>query len=117
MCVSVIWYWGGGGFDGAGAEGVGMEGEAMEGEGIMDALSALLAARRDRTDTVDGSAAAGDASSDGEDEAATGALSLAIELGHRQVPCLLVERNHRVGHAPRAKTTCVMLSSRKTTCW
>ena len=32
-------------------------------------------------------------------------LALAIELGHRGVPCLLIERNPRVGHAPRAKTT------------
>lgn len=32
-------------------------------------------------------------------------LAMAIELGHRQVPCLLVERNDRVGYAPRAKTT------------
>ena len=32
-------------------------------------------------------------------------LALAIELGHRGVPCLLVERNARVGYAPRAKTT------------
>ena len=32
-------------------------------------------------------------------------LALAIELGHRGVPCLLVERNPRVGYAPRAKTT------------
>jgi 2-polyprenyl-6-methoxyphenol hydroxylase-like FAD-dependent oxidoreductase len=32
-------------------------------------------------------------------------LALAIELGHRGVPCLLVERNARVGFAPRAKTT------------
>ena len=32
-------------------------------------------------------------------------LALAIELGHRRVPCLLVERNDRVGHAARAKTT------------
>ena len=32
-------------------------------------------------------------------------LALAIELGHRGVPCLLVERNDRVGYAPRAKTT------------
>ncbi|MDH5339286.1 MAG: FAD-dependent monooxygenase, partial [Rubrivivax sp.] len=32
-------------------------------------------------------------------------LALAIELGHRRVPCLLVERNDRVGYAPRAKTT------------
>ena len=32
-------------------------------------------------------------------------LALAIELGHRGVSCLLVERNDRVGYAPRAKTT------------
>lgn len=32
-------------------------------------------------------------------------LALAIELGHRGIPCLVVERNSRVGHAPRAKTT------------
>lgn len=32
-------------------------------------------------------------------------LALAIELGHRNIPCLLVERNDRVGYAPRAKTT------------
>ncbi|WP_236589788.1 FAD-dependent monooxygenase [Ramlibacter aurantiacus] len=32
-------------------------------------------------------------------------LALAIELGHRGVPCLVVERNDRVGYAPRAKTT------------
>jgi 2-polyprenyl-6-methoxyphenol hydroxylase-like FAD-dependent oxidoreductase len=32
-------------------------------------------------------------------------LALAIELGQRGVPCLLVERNSRVGFAPRAKTT------------
>jgi 2-polyprenyl-6-methoxyphenol hydroxylase-like FAD-dependent oxidoreductase len=32
-------------------------------------------------------------------------LALAIELGHRSIPCLLIERNDRVGHAPRAKTT------------
>lgn len=32
-------------------------------------------------------------------------LALAIELGRRRVPCLLVERNERVGVAPRAKTT------------
>ncbi len=32
-------------------------------------------------------------------------LALAIELGHRQIPCLLIERNERVGYAPRAKTT------------
>ena len=32
-------------------------------------------------------------------------LSLAIELGQRGVPCLVVERNARVGFAARAKTT------------
>lgn len=32
-------------------------------------------------------------------------LALAIELGHRKIPCTVVERNPRVGHAPRAKTT------------
>lgn len=32
-------------------------------------------------------------------------LALAIELGQRQIPCLVVERNARVGYAPRAKTT------------
>lgn len=32
-------------------------------------------------------------------------LALAIELGHRGVPCFLVERSARAGHAPRAKTT------------
>ena len=32
-------------------------------------------------------------------------LSLAIELGSRGISCLVVERNDRVGHAPRAKTT------------
>ncbi|HEX2544136.1 MAG TPA: FAD-dependent monooxygenase [Ramlibacter sp.] len=32
-------------------------------------------------------------------------LALAIELGHRGVRCLVVERNDRVGYAPRAKTT------------
>ena len=32
-------------------------------------------------------------------------LALAIELGSRGVRCLLVERNDRVGYAPRAKTT------------
>ncbi len=32
-------------------------------------------------------------------------LALAIELGSRSIPCLVVERNARVGHAPRAKTT------------
>lgn len=32
-------------------------------------------------------------------------LATAIELGSRGIPCLLIERNDRVGHAPRAKTT------------
>lgn len=32
-------------------------------------------------------------------------LALAIELGSRGVACLVVERNDRVGYAPRAKTT------------
>ncbi|WP_349291656.1 FAD-dependent monooxygenase [Achromobacter sp. Marseille-Q0513] len=32
-------------------------------------------------------------------------LSLAIELGQRGIACLVVERNDRVGYAPRAKTT------------
>ena len=32
-------------------------------------------------------------------------LAAAIELGHRSIPCLVVERNDRVGYAPRAKTT------------
>jgi 2-polyprenyl-6-methoxyphenol hydroxylase-like FAD-dependent oxidoreductase len=32
-------------------------------------------------------------------------LALAIELGHRGIPCVLIERNDRVGYAPRAKTT------------
>ncbi len=32
-------------------------------------------------------------------------LALAIELGHRSIPCLLIERNDRVGYAPRAKST------------
>ncbi|CAN5676472.1 FAD-dependent oxidoreductase [soil metagenome] len=32
-------------------------------------------------------------------------LAAAIELGQRGVPCLLFERNARVGYAPRAKTT------------
>lgn len=32
-------------------------------------------------------------------------LALAIELGHRGVRCLVVERNDRAGYAPRAKTT------------
>ena len=32
-------------------------------------------------------------------------LSLAVELGQRGIRCLAVERNDRVGHSPRAKTT------------
>ena len=32
-------------------------------------------------------------------------LALAIELGTRSVHCIVVERNERVGYAPRAKTT------------
>ena len=32
-------------------------------------------------------------------------LSLAIEMGHRGITCLVVERNDRVGYSPRAKTT------------
>ena len=32
-------------------------------------------------------------------------LALAIELGQRSVPCVVIERNDRVGYAPRAKTT------------
>lgn len=32
-------------------------------------------------------------------------LALAIELGSRRIPCVVVERNDRVGYAPRAKTT------------
>lgn len=32
-------------------------------------------------------------------------LALAIELGHRNIECLLIEKNDRVGYAPRAKTT------------
>ncbi len=32
-------------------------------------------------------------------------LALAIELGSRGIDCLLIERNDRVGYAPRAKTT------------
>ncbi len=32
-------------------------------------------------------------------------LALAIELGYRSIPCVLLERNPRVGFAPRAKTT------------
>lgn len=32
-------------------------------------------------------------------------LALAIELGSRGIRCLVVERNDRVGYAPRAKTT------------
>jgi 2-polyprenyl-6-methoxyphenol hydroxylase-like FAD-dependent oxidoreductase len=32
-------------------------------------------------------------------------LSAAIELGHRGIACRVIERNDRVGYAPRAKTT------------
>jgi len=32
-------------------------------------------------------------------------LALAIELGTRAISCLLIERNERAGHSPRAKTT------------
>lgn len=32
-------------------------------------------------------------------------LALAIELGMRSIRCLLIEKNERVGYAPRAKTT------------
>ncbi len=32
-------------------------------------------------------------------------LALAIELGSRSINCIVVERNERVGYAPRAKTT------------
>ena len=32
-------------------------------------------------------------------------LALAIELGSRAIPCIVIERNPRVGYAPRAKTT------------
>ncbi|MES2538635.1 MAG: FAD-dependent monooxygenase [Pseudomonadota bacterium] len=32
-------------------------------------------------------------------------LALAIELGHRSIPCIVIEKNARVGYAPRAKTT------------
>ena len=32
-------------------------------------------------------------------------LALAIELGHNGRRCVVVERNDRVGYAPRAKTT------------
>jgi 2-polyprenyl-6-methoxyphenol hydroxylase-like FAD-dependent oxidoreductase len=32
-------------------------------------------------------------------------LALAIELGTRSIPCLIIERNERAGYAPRAKTT------------
>ncbi len=32
-------------------------------------------------------------------------LAAAIELGSRGIPCLLIERQDRVGYAPRAKTT------------
>ena len=32
-------------------------------------------------------------------------LALAIELGRREIPCVVLERNARGGYAPRAKTT------------
>lgn len=32
-------------------------------------------------------------------------LAAAIELGQRSIPCLVIERQDRVGYAPRAKTT------------
>jgi cation diffusion facilitator CzcD-associated flavoprotein CzcO len=32
-------------------------------------------------------------------------LALAIELGSRAISCVVIERNARVGVAPRAKTT------------
>jgi 2-polyprenyl-6-methoxyphenol hydroxylase-like FAD-dependent oxidoreductase len=32
-------------------------------------------------------------------------LAAAIELGRRNVPCTVIERNDRVGYSPRAKTT------------
>ena len=32
-------------------------------------------------------------------------LALAIELGHQGIACTIVERNDRVGYAPRAKST------------
>ncbi len=32
-------------------------------------------------------------------------LALAIELGGRSIPCVVIERNDRAGYAPRAKTT------------
>ncbi|MDB5579224.1 MAG: hypothetical protein JWR80_4400 [Bradyrhizobium sp.] len=32
-------------------------------------------------------------------------LALAIELGMRSIPCVVIEQNERVGYAPRAKTT------------
>ena len=32
-------------------------------------------------------------------------LALAIELGSRSIACTVIERNERVGYAPRAKTT------------
>jgi 2-polyprenyl-6-methoxyphenol hydroxylase-like FAD-dependent oxidoreductase len=32
-------------------------------------------------------------------------LAAAIELGRRNIRCLLIERNARVGYAPRVKTT------------
>jgi 2-polyprenyl-6-methoxyphenol hydroxylase-like FAD-dependent oxidoreductase len=47
--------------------------------------------------------------SDGPRVAIVGAgpagLALAIELGSRSIPCIVLERNSRQGHAPRAKTT------------
>ena len=30
-------------------------------------------------------------------------LALAIELGHRSIACILIEKNDRTGYAPRAK--------------
>src|SRR5258708_11701804 len=32
-------------------------------------------------------------------------IATAIELGHRSISCVVIERNRRAGHAPRAKTT------------
>jgi 2-polyprenyl-6-methoxyphenol hydroxylase-like FAD-dependent oxidoreductase len=32
-------------------------------------------------------------------------LALAIELGSRSIPCMVIEQNDRAGYAPRAKTT------------
>lgn len=46
---------------------------------------------------------------DGQRVAIVGAgpagLALAIELGSRSIPCIVLERNSRQGYAPRAKTT------------